>query len=221
MAFQSNLLNSLSESSGKSSIPPMRLVNPETEPVIEIDADNRKIKIPKELENPAVVGDHLCETIYFSCPRYFDGQDLSEKKCLFRFTNAGNEYGEDIPSDMQVLEDTIKFGWSLTNYVTRYSGVVEFTLQFELADDLGVTYQWQTTPATFKIRAGLNIEKTITDKDDILFRTLTNQIQDLQNAVSLLNEKIHVLDDVNDRLDTIEADIDYLKNNVIYAVNEL
>lgn len=217
MAFQSDLLKSLSSTS--ESVQPFMLSNTETEPVIEIDLDSRKIKVPKELQNIGVAGDHLCETVYFTCGRYFDDDDLSNRKCIIRYINAGNEYGEYEVTDLEALDETtIKFGWTLSKYVTRYKGTVKFTVQFETED----TYQFQTTPAIFTILAGLDIEDTITDKDDILFRTLTNQLEILQNNVdSLLAQSksdTETIKDLKERVETLEEEVAYLKDNVIYAL---
>ena len=155
------------------------------EPTLTIDSNLRKITVPQQLYNIGVAGDHLCEEIFFECPRYFDGNDLSEHNCIIRFINAGKEYGESNITNMTVNEDLLIFGWKLDNSVTRYNGVISFTVQFETIKD-GIQYQWQTTPAQLNILAGLNIEQTITEKDDILFRTLINQVNDLQKSVEQL-----------------------------------
>lgn len=193
------------------------IADPEGEPVIQIDSDLRKITIPDELKDIAVAGDHLSETIYFTCPRYFDGNDLSEHRCLIRYINAGNEYGEADVKDLNAETDTIKFGWALDNYVTRYSGIVSFTVQFETVDDT-LKYQWQTTPAELNILAALNIEETITDKNDTLFRTLSNQVAILQEKVKSLEEEIEVLKSSAQTISSIQNDVNYIKENVVYTL---
>ena len=105
------------------------------------------------------------------------------------FINAGNEYGESEVIDLTSDENTIKFGWAIDNYVTRYSGIIQFTVQFE-TEDKGIQYQWQTTPAKLTILAALDIESTITDKDDVLFRTLSNQIIALQQQIASLENQL-------------------------------
>lgn len=193
-------------------------VNPEDEPVIQIDADLRTINIPEELKNIAVTGDHLSETIYFSCPRYFDGEDLSEHTCIIRFINAGNEYGESEVIDLTSDENTIKFGWAINNYVTRYSGTIHFTVQFETRND-SIDYQWQTTPAQLTILPGLNIESTITDRDDVLFRTLSNQIAILQQKVESFESALSDISDLQDIISALEYEVNYLKENVVYTLS--
>lgn len=228
MAYKSKLLNqaisSLSDSSIQASTNINTLsdislmsVNPDTEPVIQINADLRTIVIPDELKDIAVAGDHLSETIYFSCPRYFDGNDLSEHKCIIRYINAGNEYGESDVTDLVPESDSIKFGWALDNYVTRYSGTIYFTVQFETVQDT-IKYQWQTTPAELHILAGLDIELSITDQDDVLFRTLTNQLQLLQEKVAQLENEISTFPSILQQLEALQNDVNYLKENVVYTL---
>lgn len=222
MPYASKTLNEILSPSNvhsvkSSSIPSVLMTNPDEEPVIQIDSDLRQISVPSELENIAVAGDHLSETIYFSCPRYFDGKDLSEHTCIIRFINAGNEYGESEVIDLTSDENTIKFGWAIDNYVTRYSGTIQFTVQFETEDN-GIQYQWQTTPAKLTILAALDIESTITDKDDVLFRTLSNQIIALQQQVASLENQLSNLSDTPQKLQELRNDVNYLKENVVYTL---
>lgn len=223
--YQSKLLNqaivnttvSKTKNSNSISVSPLS-VNPDEEPIIEIDADSRTITIPNELRDIAVTGDHLSETIYFSCPRYFDGEDLSLHTCIIRFINAGNEYGEANAISLESSEDRITFGWAIDNYATRYSGTLTFTVQFETRKD-NIDYQWQTTPAHLNILPGLNIESTITDQDDILFRTLSNQISILQKKVEALERISSNISDLQNTITTLQSEVDYLKENVVYTLS--
>ena len=189
------------------------------EPALTIDSNLRKITVPQQLYNIGVAGDHLCEEIFFECPRYFDGNDLSEHDCVVRYINAGKEYGEFNVTNMTINDDSLLFGWEIDNYVTRYSGVINFTVQFNTVLD-GIKYQWQTTPAQLNILAGLNIEQTITEKDDVLFRTLSNQVKNLQKTVEQLKEKVGLIDDLSAQVTTLSNDVAYLKENVVYALDE-
>lgn len=223
--YQSKLLNqaivnttvSKIKNSNSISVSPLS-VNPDEEPIIEIDADLRTITIPNELRDIAVTGDHLSETIYFSCPRYFDGEDLSLHTCIIRFINAGNEYGETNAISLESSDDRITFGWAIDNYATRYSGTLTFTIQFETRKD-NIDYQWQTTPAHLNILPGLNIESTITDQDDILFRTLSNQISILQKKVEALERISSNIADLQNTITTLRSEVDYLKENVVYTLS--
>lgn len=226
MAYQSKLLQSLSTQ--KISTPNAGIsllsVEPDTEPVIQIDADLRIIEVPEVLQNIAVTGDHLSETIYFNCPRFFDGEDLSNHTCIIRFINAGNEYGEDNVVNMEVNESSLYFGWALDNNATKYSGEVNFTVQFETCDEDGsnVQYQWQTTPATLTILPALDIDSTISDSEinEILFRNLTDRVNALQENVATLQSQISSLSEILEEINTMKNEINYLKENVVYTLSE-
>ena len=220
MIYKSKLLNqAINVDNSIPAISPL-MVEPENEPVIEINADLRHITIPEELKDIAVTGDHLCETIYFSCPRYFDGEDLSNHSCIIRYINAGNEYGECDVVDITTENDRIKFGWSIDNKATRYSGIIKFTVQFETISD-SIEYQWQTTPAELNILPGLNIESTITDQDDVLFRSLTRRISALEEKVAEFDITIQAIENLINQIDQLQKDVDYLKENVVYTLSDL
>ena len=206
-------INSLPQSSGSNVLSKMTI--PELEPIIQIESDLRTIVVPDELKNIAVAGDHFSETIYFSCPRYFDGQDLSEHNCIIRFVNAGNEYGECKTIDLEVDEDVIKFGWKIDNHTTRYSGYIYFTVQFETVTD-SIEYQWQTTPAELFVLSGLNIEAGISDKDDLIFRSLTNRISVLEDKISQFEIALQDIKSLKEQSSLLQTDVDYLKTNVAY-----
>lgn len=197
----------------------LMMMNPDEEPIIQIDADLRTITIPEALKNIAVVGDHLSETIYFNCPRYFDGEDLSNHTCIIRFINAGNEYGESEAVDLEPEETTIKFGWAIDNQATKYSGDIDFTVQFETTNN-GIQYQWQTTPATLTILPALDIDSTISGNNETLFRALSNQVADLQKSVNTLQEYVLDTSAINSQIENLKNEIDYLKSNVVYTLSE-
>lgn len=189
------------------------------EPLIRINSKTRTIEIPQFLKNVGVTGDHLSETYYFKINRYFDEQDLSEHKCIIRVINAHNEYSECDAIDIQVDDKYITFGWQISNYVTRYNGAVNFTVQFETMVDGVVKYQFQTRPAKLNVYNALDIESTITDKDDVLFRKLATQVEELQQQIINMQNKLDLIN--ADSIADLNNRVDYLENNVIYVAEEI
>lgn len=231
MSFNSQLLNDLSEPTNSSSSnfstttlkseTPISLMSlrPELEPVIEIDADARKITVPDELYNIGVEGDHRAEKIFFTCPRYFDDNDLSQCNCVIRCINAGKEYCEFPTTDLEIDDDSIKFGWLIENPATRYKGEILFTVQFELTDDNSIDYQWQTTEAKLNVLPGISIGSTITSKDDLLFRRLSIQVEELQSEVNSLKLIIKQYEDSLHKIGALENKVNYLEDNVVYVLS--
>ena len=225
MAFTSSLLSKaenyqIMQNTSSTDISPysvsLMMLDQDIEPIIEIDSDSRKIVVPEKLFNIAVTGDHHCETIYFKISRYFDGTDLSNHDCIIRFFNAGHEYGEEDVCDVEIFEDYIKFGWNIDNRVTRYSGEIEFSVQFETIDE----YQWQTIPSKLNILQGINVENAITDKDDSIFRTLSRQIDYIKKQISLIQIETNKVSELSQQIDSLIDDVNYLKENVVYTLNE-
>lgn len=218
MAYQSNLLNG---ENTNLSYKDTTLPNDDNEEIIVIDSGLRHIKLPESLKTIGVTGDQNCETVFFQIPRYFDGIDLSNHKCLIRYINAGKEYGEYYVEDLAIDDNFIVFGWQVSNYVTRYHGTVNFTVQFETVDINGVSYQWQTVPNQLTVLSALNIESTITDKDETLFRKLSNQVEYLQDKCTQLETQIDKINNKIKDYDELNKRVEYLENNVVYTLSEI
>lgn len=225
MSFQSSLLSKAEnykaiQNQTSNSISPysisLMMMDQDSEPIIEVESDLRTIHIPDKLYNIGVTGDHLCETIYFKIPRYFDGVDLSTHDCIIRFFNAGHEYGEKDVCNTEIFDDYIKFGWCIDKRVTRYSGEIEFTIQFETIDE----YQWQTIPAKLNILQGINVENVITDKDDSIFRSLSKQIDNIKEQLDSIQIETNKIPDIENEIKTLNDEVTYLKDNVVYSLNE-
>ena len=77
---------------------PKRTVDPEKEPVFQVDLNTRKITVPNAFRNLAVRGDHNAEVIWFAFDPIFDGELLEDKGVGLQFVNAVNKTGL-IPSE--------------------------------------------------------------------------------------------------------------------------
>lgn len=98
------------------------------EPHIIINSD-RSVTIPEELKNIAVQYDHNIETVTFDCPRYWDGNDLSEMIVNINFVRP-DKY-EDTYVCKNVTVDSndpniMHFDWTISRNVTEVSGTLTF-----------------------------------------------------------------------------------------------
>lgn len=192
-------------------------VQPIDEPTMSIDVKTREITIPEELVNICVVGDHLSETVFFEMPRFADGLDLSEHKCKVCVINAGKEYVECDTTIASMSTNSLKIGWTIDNKVSRYSGDINFTVQFDTIDSHGIAYQWSTIPATIHVMAGLDIDKVLPPKDDSLYVALSNRVTNLETQLATLMSIINTLN-LESRLNTLETDVNFLRNNAVLKV---
>ena len=159
------------------------------EPVFDVDLNTREIKIPSQFRNLAVYSDHNAETIWFVTNRYFDGEDLYQKRIAMQYVNAKGEEGLDIldtydyytaSSHERIGENELLIAWKLDYAVTKASGPIQFSLRFFDIDDKSqntLTYNLTTRPATVTILSGLHV--TENSVNPVLPKTKLEELVDL------------------------------------------
>ena len=98
------------------------------EPHIIINSD-RSVTIPEELKNIAVQYDHNIETVTFDCPRYWDGNDLSEMIVNINFVRPDKYEDTYVCKNVTVDSDDpniMHFDWTISSSVTEVSGALTF-----------------------------------------------------------------------------------------------
>ena len=98
------------------------------EPHIIINSD-RSVTIPEELKNVAVQYDHNIETVTFDCPRYWDGNDLSEMIININFVRPDKYEDTYVCKNVTVDSDDpniMHFDWTISRSVTEVSGTLTF-----------------------------------------------------------------------------------------------
>lgn len=144
-----------------------------------IDANTRKIEIPKEFEHGVgVQGDQTAETIYFKIDRYFDFTDLNTQNIYIQWENAAGDRGlsKEYVRDVTTYPNYIVFGWPLTSEITAFPGKVKFSVRFytvkeQSNGDKLVNYSFATQPQYITINETMN------------FSLVDNSIQRLDNEV--------------------------------------
>lgn len=134
--------------------------------MFDIDLNKRSISIPSGDKVYAVVGDHVAETIYFKCPRYFDAVDLADDaiKIIIQTTSINkdgtskNYIFDAIYKDIDSISDNIVFGWPIANYITESVNAINFSIRFYSGGDTGLSYSLGTQPATIKVLNGFDFE---------------------------------------------------------------
>ena len=98
------------------------------EPHIIIDK-KRKVSVPDELKRIAVQHDHNIETVTFDCPRYWDGNDMSQSRICINYKRPDGILGSYVASNVIVDETddtTIHFDWTISQDVTVKDGNLMF-----------------------------------------------------------------------------------------------
>lgn len=146
-----------------------------SEPVFEIDANSRAIKIPDAFKHICVEGDQGAETVYFMIDRYFDTKDLAEDTEIiiqWETASAGKGSTPEKGATKAVLVDKdsyptkLIFGWILDDRITKTAGNIKFSVRIYsigvVHDDITdtdkriVTYSFSTATATANIQPALN-----------------------------------------------------------------
>lgn len=139
------------------------------EPHIVINSD-RSVTIPEELKNVAVQYDHNIETVTFDCPRYWDGNDLSEMIVSINFVRPDKYEDTYVCKNVTVDSDDsniIHFDWTISRSVTEVSGKLTFIVCVKKSYVDGATSQvWHSQKCeTFTILPGLECDQVIIPSD--------------------------------------------------------
>lgn len=158
---------------------------PIDEPLFEINANTRLIKIPDEFKNGiSVQGDEIAETIFFSIDRYFDTTDFYDDFIVpvvqWKYADETGEgaYHLSATTGKAVIEDQnsitggkikVVFGWPISSEVTEKAKNIQFGVRFyTIVDESGnlienwdqyadgtLEYSFSTLNATTKINPSL------------------------------------------------------------------
>ena len=158
---------------------------PIDEPLFEINANTRLIKIPDDFKNGiSVQGDEIAETIFFSIDRYFDTTDFYDDFIVpvvqWKYADETGEgaYHLSATTGKAVIEDQnsatggkikVVFGWPISSEVTEKAKNIQFGVRFyTIVDENGnlienwdqyadgtLEYSFSTLNATTKINPSL------------------------------------------------------------------
>lgn len=154
------------------SINPNYTMLPLDEAPFEIDANSRTISVPKVFANCAgVKSDNMCEIATFTVDRFFDYVDLDTTSIVIQWVNAGHEEGISHVAlkDLETYKGKIRFGWPLTDVITKFPGKVQFAVRFYMTDEKtkAVKYILNTMVAEIIIKDGLDIEAPIHTEENV------------------------------------------------------
>ena len=149
-------------------------IDEQTEGLFVIDANTRKIDIPKPFSTySGVQSDNMCEIVVFTIDRYFDYQDLADTNICVQWIRPGGTPDDEGIShisliDLETCRGKIRFGWPLTEEITKYPGKVKFAVRFYKKDGNGKFQYVLNTEETFlPIKAGLNIDDPAIEENSI------------------------------------------------------
>jgi len=151
---------------------PMYILLPLDEAPFVINANARTVTIPNEFAKcGAVKGDNFCEIATFTIDRYFDYKDLADASIAVQWVNANKEEGISHIHliDLESIEGKIRFGWPLTEDITKYPGQVQFAVRFYVEDESNkgkFKYLLNTLTNSLMVKDGLNLVNPMHERAD-------------------------------------------------------
>lgn len=142
---------------------------PQDETPFKINGNTRTVTVPSEFVScGAVKGDTNCEIATFTIDRYFDYTDLANTQVYIQWQNAAGEEGISEVKLKDLSEPGVfRFGWPLTNEITRTAGTVKFAVRFFLKDlDNKYQYILNTQTTSLVVRDTLEINDDL-DKESV------------------------------------------------------
>ena len=185
-----------------------RPITPLKEPTFNVYLNKRQIEVPADFKNLATKSEHKAEVIWFTLDRYFDGQDLAQrkKKWGMQCTNANGEEmllpadfiyigDQNNPDNNEVLVTpekdsadpvskgtTLKLGWYIRYDLTKEAGPITISLRcFESDENKELIYNLVTEPVQLFIRNSLEI---------------TDSSENLHPPVDTLTELVETIEDL-------------------------
>ena len=115
--------------------PPSYVMFPDSKTIYDIDMSARTIAAPEHL---SVSKDHDSETIYFRVNRFHDYMDLSNTTCVIQYITPDQKAHLYAVPFYDILTEksnnAIIFPWCIDGNVTKYSGIVQFSIRFFIAE---------------------------------------------------------------------------------------
>ena len=161
--------------------PPSYVLFPGTKKIYDIDLETRELNAPEFL---SVSKDHDSETIYFRINRFHDYMDLSNTTCVIQYITPDKKAHLYAVPFYDILTEkknnTMIFPWCVDGNVTKYSGIVSFSVRFFIAeqtteqqeslDEEGnvvvnnvakykLVYNLATIPVTSEVKDGMEVSE--------------------------------------------------------------
>lgn len=146
------------------------IMMPLDEEVFNINLNTRSISIPATFaKTGGVQADQMAELIIFETDRYFDYMDLANTQIYVQWQLPDNNHTAGATAitikDLNSKPGKIRFAWPLHDTITKYQGVIKFSVRFYLITEernqdgtiqRKLSYSLNTLDANLTIKPALN-----------------------------------------------------------------
>lgn len=162
----------------------------ETQQVLVIDNDLRRITIPEGVRLLGVTSDDDVLRLRFTMPRVYDEVDLSGFAIRINYLNAGSE-GDVYPVvDAQTDGDVIRFTWLVGRHACKFAGDVRFIVCLKRSEGGEVAQEYNTTLATLPVLEGLETGEAVTQAHPDVIEAILRRLDTLESSGGVSSEQI-------------------------------
>ena len=152
----------------------------ETQQVLVIDNDLRRIAIPEGVRLLGVTSDDDVLRLRFTMPRVYGEVDLSGFAIRINYLNAGSE-GDVYPvDDAQTDGDVIRFTWLVGRHACKFAGDVRFIVCLKRSDGGEVAQEYNTTLATLPVLEGLETGEAVAQAHPDVIEAILRRLDTLE-----------------------------------------
>ena len=152
----------------------------ETQQVLVIDNDLRRITIPEGVRLLGVTSDDDVLRLRFTMPRVYGEVDLSGFAIRINYLNAGSE-GDVYPvDDAQTDGDVIRFTWLVGRHACKFAGDVRFIVCLKRSEGGEVAQEYNTTLATLPVLEGLETGEAVAQAHPDVIEAILKRLDTLE-----------------------------------------
>ena len=152
----------------------------ETQQVLVIDNDLRRIAIPEGVRLLGVTSDDDVLRLRFTMPRVYGEVDLSGFAIRINYLNAGSE-GDVYPvDDAQTDGDVIRFTWLVGRHACKFAGDVRFIVCLKRSEGGEVAQEYNTTLATLPVLEGLETGEAVAQAHPDVIEAILKRLDTLE-----------------------------------------
>lgn len=145
----------------QASTPRMEGHIPDGLPYINIDLNQRLIKLTSDFDPLLIAGDHFATRIWFCCDRFFDTVDLEQMSIAILYKNASGNYRIAPVYVIESKEENgnykLYFSWEINGEAAIKEGTLDFAIRFFSVDPTTHNVLFSLNTATCSARVGKGI----------------------------------------------------------------
>ena len=170
------------------------MLSSESNNVLTIDNNLRKIRIPSGIRFLGVESDKAVVQLYFRMPRMYGEIDLSKFSIRINYLNANNIGDVYLVDDATISDDSITFSWLIGRNVVAYKGLVRLIVCLKLFDEEGtLTKEFNTTVSCLPVLKGLETSEFVAEQNPEVIESILQRLDSLSEEIANIADEVDAL----------------------------